>query len=64
VPYFTITLTNAVVASVQRKPGQHSSQQLASEHLLTNELEEFQLSFQKIDMTWTSGGISATDDWT
>jgi len=56
---YTITLTNASIASV-------------SESMLDNEdptnahfpiREEISFTYQKIEWTWTDGGITAVDDW-
>jgi len=30
---------------------------------VTNELEEIEITFQKIEYTWTDSGSSASDDW-
>lgn len=55
-PSFTVELTDAVVKSKHpvRKPSGSGSL----------ELTRIQFSFQKIEYTWKSGGVSAKDDWT
>jgi type VI secretion system secreted protein Hcp len=60
-PYFTITLTNAALVSIVRKPAPrpHSGRQ----QYTTNELEEIAITFQKIVYAWTKGGITNSDDW-
>jgi type VI secretion system secreted protein Hcp len=60
--YITITLTNAALAGYVRKPLPHKSS-TGRQQFVTNELEEFQITFQKIDYTWTKGGISSSDSW-
>jgi len=59
-----ITLTNAVISKVQRytplvpkKPGSSSGRKD------TNELEEIELTFQKIAFSNVKGKKSASDDW-
>ena len=57
--YFTITLTNASIAS-------HSIKQLPTyvpANASVPELEEISFTYQKITWTWTSGGVTATDSW-
>ena len=46
-PYMTIKLTNASVAS----------------RVQTGTTEEIEFTYQKIEWTWTDGGITAMDDW-
>ncbi|MFY9727491.1 MAG: type VI secretion system tube protein TssD [Bryobacteraceae bacterium] len=60
-PYFTITLTDAALASYIRKPlpRSPSPRKGSSAH----ELEEIELAFQQIEVTYGSGGVSASDDW-
>jgi type VI secretion system secreted protein Hcp len=58
--YFMIALTNAVVSHHrQYQPGQPGH----TEELHTNEIEEIELTFQKIVYTNVSGKKAATDDW-
>jgi len=61
-PYFTITLTNAALAGYGRKPVPHTPS-VGREQYVTNELEEIQITFQKIVYTWIKGGITSSDDW-
>jgi type VI secretion system secreted protein Hcp len=61
-PYFTITLTNAALAGYGRKPVPHLPS-VGREQYVTNELEEIQITFQKIVYTWIKGGITSSDDW-
>jgi type VI secretion system secreted protein Hcp len=56
-PYFSIKLTNAMVTGVERiRPGRKGKD--------TNELEEIEFTFAKIEITWAGGGKTARDDWT
>jgi type VI secretion system secreted protein Hcp len=59
VQVYSITLTNASIASI-------------AESMLDNEIaanaslplrEEITFTYQKIQWTWTDGGITAVDDW-
>lgn len=61
-PYFTITLTDAAILSVVRKPAT-SPPSVGRERYDTHELEEIKLTFQKIVYTWAKGGISFSDNW-
>lgn len=59
VQYYTVTLTNANIASIrQAMPNNHDP-------ALSNRsaYEEVSLTYQKIQWTWNDGGISAQDDW-
>ena len=60
-PYFTITLTNAALVSIGRKPAPRPPS--GRQQYVTNELEEIKITFQKIVYTWIKGGISSSDDW-
>lgn len=60
-PYFTITLTNALVNAVRRF---NSNQSNHAESQDTYELTEYELTFQKIEIENLFGSTSATDDWT
>jgi len=57
--YFTVKLTNARVASVHlvkpniKDPNLHN----------LPDYEEVEFTYQKIEWTWTDGGITAMDDW-
>jgi len=46
-PYMTVKLTNANISS----------------RVQTGTTEEIQFTYQKIEWTWTDGGITASDDW-
>ena len=65
----TITLTNATISKVNQfrpvliPPAKKPKHGLPSQQIHTNELEEFQLVFQKITYTNVSGKKSASDDW-
>ncbi len=59
--YCKITLTNAALVSLGRKPVPHNPS--AGQPNTTNELEEIQFTFQKIEYTWKKGGISFSDSW-
>ncbi len=41
----------------------HLQNAKVTEQTVTNELEQIDFSFQKIDVTSNEGGISASDDW-
>jgi type VI secretion system secreted protein Hcp len=59
VQYFTITLTNASIASFRTEMPNNKHADLAK----LNTFEEIAFTYQKIAWTWTDGGLSATDDW-
>jgi type VI secretion system secreted protein Hcp len=50
--YYTIKLTNASIASYSFKDAEDGSLQV-----------QIQLTFQRIEVTYADGGITATDDW-
>ena len=58
-PYFVIALTNALIvdgaltSSADEDPP-------AFEQL---EYEEFEMTYQKIEVTWVQGGVMASDNW-
>jgi type VI secretion system secreted protein Hcp len=54
--YFTLTLVNAALIGVQRAP----HHQISSN---THELEELELAFEKIELSWNAGAKSMHDDW-
>lgn len=56
--YYTVTMTNASVASVEFKKGDARG---AAGRL--GEYEEISFTYQKIEWTITTGGITADDDW-
>jgi type VI secretion system Hcp family effector len=66
-PYFTISLTNGAIVNyktyhgLQAPPVNHPRPGSMSVH--TNELEEFDLTFQKITYTNVLKSKSTTDDW-
>ena len=50
--YQTIKLTDAIIANVDRVAGS-----------TRNEAERIRLTYQKIEVTDSKGGVTATDDW-
>jgi type VI secretion system secreted protein Hcp len=56
--YYTVTLTNASLASLEFKKGDARA---GAGRL--GEYEEVSFTYQKIEWTITDGGITATDDW-
>jgi type VI secretion system secreted protein Hcp len=56
---YTITLTNARIASIR----EFMDENLAPAEATLPLLEEVTFTYQKIQWTWTDGGITATDDW-
>ena len=59
VQYFTIKLTNAKVSSIHLVKPNTKDPNL---HTLPD-YEEVEFVYQKIEWTWTDGGITAIDDW-
>ena len=57
--YFTITLTNASIASFRTEMPNNKHADLAK----LNTFEEIAFTYEKIESTWTDGGLSAADDW-
>jgi type VI secretion system secreted protein Hcp len=57
--HFTIRLTNANISAIQFKLPSTRSPKLSR----YNEYEEIAFTYQKIEWTWTEGGITADDDW-
>jgi type VI secretion system secreted protein Hcp len=53
-PYFFILLTNALITSLALT---------SSDGEDVHEIEQIQFVYQKIEVTWVSGGESAQDDW-
>jgi type VI secretion system secreted protein Hcp len=53
-PYFSITLTNAIVSDVTLKSSADEAK---------SETEQLQFVYQSIVWTWTPTGTSAQDDW-
>jgi len=61
VTYFTITLSDATVGSIVRKPApSFSKRSIAAD---THELEEIEFTFRKIEYKYSSGKTSHSDDW-
>lgn len=59
VQFFTVKLTNANIASIDfRQPNIRNP-----ETMKLAEYEEISLTYQKIEWTWTDGGVVASDDW-
>jgi type VI secretion system secreted protein Hcp len=56
---FTVKLTNASIASVEFQQPNIRHPDLAK----FAEYEVVSLTYQKIEWTWTAGGITAVDDW-
>jgi type VI secretion system secreted protein Hcp len=56
---YTITLTNASIASVR----EYMVDNLTAADASLPMLEEVTFTYQKIEWTWTDGGITASDDW-
>jgi type VI secretion system secreted protein Hcp len=56
---YTIKLTNANIASITF----HQANIRAPETQNISEYEEISFTYQKIEWTWTDGGITASDDW-
>ncbi len=59
VQYFTIKLTNASIASFRTEMPNNKHADLAK----LNTFEEIAFTYEKIEWTWTDGGLSASDDW-
>lgn len=59
VQHYTIKLTNANVASISYRMANNKHPDL----MKFAEYEEIAFTYQKIDWTWTDGGITAEDDW-
>ena len=57
--HYTIKLTNANIASINFKMLNNRNPEL----MKFPELEEVAFTYQKIEWTWTDGGIMADDDW-
>ena len=59
VQHFTIKLTNANIASIDFRMANIRHPDLVK----FTEYEEVALTYQKIEWTWTDGGVTAEDDW-
>ncbi len=57
--HYTIKLTNANIASIHFVMANNKHPELTR----FAEYEEVAFTYQKIEWTWTDGGISAGDDW-
>jgi len=57
--HFTIKLTNANIASIAFRMPNNKHPDL----MKFAEYEEIAFTYQKIEWTWTDGGITAMDDW-
>jgi type VI secretion system secreted protein Hcp len=57
--YFTVKLTNASVCSIDFRMANNKHPEL----MKFNEYLEIAFVYQKIEWTWTKGGITAGDDW-
>lgn len=58
--HFTIKLTNATVASIRNTMPNN----LVAETANLPQTEEVSFTYQKIEMTWMEGSVTAMDDWT
>ena len=56
---YTITLTNASISSMR----EYMDDNLIPANATLPMLEEVAFTYQKIQWTWTDGGITAEDDW-
>jgi len=59
VQHFTITLTNASISSIHMEMPNTKDPELTK----LETFEEVAFIYQKIEWTWTDGGITAVDDW-
>jgi type VI secretion system secreted protein Hcp len=59
VQHFTIRLTNASIASIRMQMPNIRDPEL----MKLETFEEIAFTYQKIEWTWTDGGITAVDDW-
>ena len=59
VQHFTVKLTNANIASIAFRMANNKHPDL----MKFAEYEEIAFTYQKIEWTWTDGGITAGDDW-
>jgi type VI secretion system secreted protein Hcp len=56
---FTIRLTNASIASLDMQMPNNKHPDLAA----LETFEDVTFTYQKIEWTWTDGGVTAADDW-
>jgi type VI secretion system secreted protein Hcp len=59
VQHYTIKLTNANIASIDFRMANNKHPDM----MKFAEYEEVAFTYQKIEWTWTDGGITAMDDW-
>jgi type VI secretion system secreted protein Hcp len=59
VQHYTVKLTNANIASIAFRMANNKHPDL----MKFAEYEEIAFTYQKIEWTWTDGGITAGDDW-
>lgn len=59
VQHFTVRLTNANIASISFRMANNKHPEL----MKFAEYEEVAFTYEKIEWTWTDGGITALDDW-
>ena len=59
VQYYTVKLTNANIASIDTRMLNNKNPDL----MRYAPYEEVAFTYQKIEWTWTDGGITASDDW-
>ena len=59
----TVELLNGTVCSYKHFHGQEEGEGTSREQYSTNELEEFELTFQQITFTWVKGGKTSVDNW-
>ena len=59
IQHFTVKLTNANIASISFRMANNKHPDL----MKFAEYEEVAFTYQKIEWTWTDGGITAGDDW-
>ena len=57
--HYTVKLTNANIASIDFRMANNKHPEL----MKFAEYEEIAFTYQKIEWTWTDGGITAEDDW-
>ena len=57
--HFTVRLTNANISAIYFRMANTRSAKAAR----LPEYEEVSFTYQKIEWTWTEGGLSAEDDW-
>jgi type VI secretion system secreted protein Hcp len=57
--YFTIRLTNAVIAAIDMQMPNNTRPEL----MKLETFEDVAFVYQRIEWTWTDGGLAAMDDW-